>query len=411
MKRYIFFTFNDFSRDDGGTIRMRGIVNALAEHNVSVTLISNTQNYCKFDSKIEHIYLDYQVSKKYKQTFQVLLSFFPQFVHRFVFYNFLYRMKNLFESKNIDIMTIVFFEYFDNSVGYFLKKNNLIRDYINDIHGIAPLEYKNKNIIGIIQKLENDLKFKIVKSLDKKVILEAKKLIFVSEAMKEYYEKMYPKILNNYNLILRDGTTKELCSQKIDTKLLESLHKKYNVVDVDNIILFIGDFKDFGGVIDLINAFVILEKSEKIKDMKLLLIGDGERYFDAVKLVSEYNLDKKIIFMGRIPYTKLRTYQELGDIIVCPDKSHKYSELVPHIKYFDSLLSEKIVINGDFKSIREIDKNKNLSILFEPSNINDLADKIEYALHNRDMLKSKFTNNKDMICKEYVYSNTVKVLL
>ena len=411
MKSYIFLTFNDFSQDDGGTIRMRGIVNALAEHNECVTLISNTQNYFKFDSNIEHIHLDYHVTKKYKQIFQISLSLLPQFVYRFLSYNFLNKMKNLFENNNIDTRAIFFFEYFDNSVGCFLKKNHLIKDYINDMHGIAPLEYKHKNIAGIIQKLENNLKLKIVTNLDKKVILEAKKLLFVSEAMKQYYEEKYPEIARNHNLILRDGTTKELCSQKVDAKLLERLHKKYHVTEIDNIILFIGDFKDFGGIIDLIKAFVILEKDGKMKNIKLLLIGNGERYLDAVALVSEYNLDKKIIFMGRISYSNLRTYQELGDVIVCPDKAHRYSELVPHIKYFDSLLSEKIVVNGDFQSIREIDRNEKFSILFDPSNINDLADKIQYALQNRDMLKSKFMKNKDKICKEYVYSNTVKVLM
>ena len=79
-KKIYFFTFNNFLKDDGGTIRMKGIMNALAEKGIIVTLISNCTLVDQFDKKINHIFLNYFVSKQEKRSFQLLLSFLPFFI-------------------------------------------------------------------------------------------------------------------------------------------------------------------------------------------------------------------------------------------------------------------------------------------------------------------------------------------
>ena len=63
MIDYVFFTLNNFSHDEGGTVRIRGIVNALAECGMQVTLISNMKNDDGFHQRVNHIdlalYSDY----------------------------------------------------------------------------------------------------------------------------------------------------------------------------------------------------------------------------------------------------------------------------------------------------------------------------------------------------------------
>ena len=147
MRKYIFFTLNNFSQDDGGTLRMRGIVNALAESDVSVTLISNTTLNNKFHHSVNHVFLDYYATKRYKQFFQLSLAIFPISLQRYYFGDILKRIDKVFEMHNIDRTSIVFFEYLDNSIGYLLKQNELIQNYINDVHGIAPLEFELKKLL------------------------------------------------------------------------------------------------------------------------------------------------------------------------------------------------------------------------------------------------------------------------
>ncbi len=411
MNKYIFFTLNDFSQDDGGTVRMRGIVNALSESSESVTLISNTVMYSKFDNNVKHIFLDYYLTKHKKQFFQIILIFFPVILYKFIFNKIIYRMKNIIEKHNFNGSTIIFFEYFDNSVGYMLKKTKLIFNYINDVHGIATLEFKLKKTTSISEQFINYVKLILVKRLDHGIFTQANGLLFVSQAMQEYYEEYYPSIKKLENKIVRDGVSKELCVQKINKNNIELLRVKYGIDKNNKLILFLGDFKDLGGVIDLIEAFLLLLEREESSKYKLLLVGDGERLVDAKKIVKKNTLEEKIIFVGRILYSEVRDYQELSDVIVCPDKKHEFSELVPHIKYFDSIISGKIVINGSFKSIKEINMNEKYSIDFRPSDIVDLSNKIEYVFKNIDYLSKKYRNNSKVVCQNFSYNKSIQVFV
>ena len=107
----------------------------------------------------------------------------------------------------------------------------------------------------------------------------------------------------------------------------------------------------------------------------------------------------------------MRSYQELADIIVCPDKKHPLSELVPHIKYFDALVSGKTVINGSFASIKDINHDERFSINFEPSDVNDLCNKIEKVLLNKYEYRVRSKTEQDIIFSEFSYQNTTKVLM
>jgi glycosyltransferase involved in cell wall biosynthesis len=402
-KKYVFFTFSDFSSDGGGRVRIYGILNALAKEGKEIVLFSNVDksNIVKFHPSISHKNLNFYISNIEKKIFQFMLALFPNKINKMIFFKYLQRIKKNIPKELRD--EIIFFEYLDNSFGYFLKENNIIKNYINDIHGIAPLEFKYKKSTGI-KKLYNIIKYKSSVSLDYKVMKKTKEIIVVSNTMKEYFLECYP-FLENKIKIVPDGVSQEFCSQEIDTNLLKTLKNKYISINKKN-IFFAGNFKDLGGVLDLINAFIILTK--KRNDIQLILIGDGEHFENARRLVKNFNIEKLVYFLGRVPYNKLKTYQQLADVIVCPDKEHPYSHIVPHIKYFDSLISNKIVINGDFKSTRQINQNEKLSINFKPSNVIDLSNKITYVLDNIVELELKYKENSKKICKYYTYENFLK---
>lgn len=411
LKDFIFFTFNDFTEDDGGTIRMRGIVNALAESGQSVVLLSNAEFYDDFHPQVKHILLQFKISKKKKKIFQLLLSCLPTVLTKQIFKIYAKKCEEVLQKERLQNQTIIFFEHLDNSMGYFLKEHKIIQDYINDTHGIAPLEFLHKHSDTFIDRVINKFKSVLAFKLDRKIINAARGMIFVSEAMKEYFKIQFPILETKENYIVRDGVNSSLCKQKVDLVRVETYKKHYGIKESDKVVFFAGIFKDLGGVIDLIEAFSILVEKNTIKHLKLLLLGDGERYEDATNMVKIYKLEDKVIFLGRQSYAELKNYQELATVIVCPDKKHPFSELVPHIKYFDSLASGKVVINGSFASVKEINQNERFSIDFEPSNVSNLAEKIEMVLENQEYLTMKYKENKNVICSEFTYNQFVKVLL
>ncbi|MGZ8917155.1 MAG: glycosyltransferase family 4 protein [Methylobacter sp.] len=408
MKRkFICVTLNDFSIDDGSTVRMRGIVNALADAGETVYFFSNCTDIAQFSTGIQHIYLDVIFSKKQKQFLQICLALMPFSIVKALFHKII---NELGDKLNQCVFNpedkIIFFDYLDNSIAFLLYHASAIPEYINDIHGIAPLEFKLKKCNSINAKAINFIKYHLSNKLDAKVVASAKGLIFVSRAMEQYFINEYPFIANKRNFIVRDGVAKVLCHQQVSLVEAMQLKSRYQLEHSDRVIFFAGEFKDLGGVLDLINAFLSIVNKYPV--LKLILVGDGEVLFSAKQLANQSAYADKIFFVGRIPYNQLKSHQMLADIIVCPDKQHPFSEMVPHIKYFDSLASAKVVINGRFQCIEELNPDEFLSINFEPSNSESLAHVIVYCLNNLEQLTLKYAHNPEYVCNKLTYDEAVK---
>ena len=404
---YVFFSVNDFLREGGGTIRMYGILNELAKRGHKVTLISNAKRLDKFDPNIEHVNLDYHFSQLDKRIFQALLAILPIFILN-IFYGGLLRntkgLKPIFDCVN----EVFFFEYLDNSIGYFLRKNKIIPNYINDLHGVATLEFnfQYKNATSFLAKLKFYMKYMFAEALDKKVFENAKALIFASNAMRNLFEKKYRLHSIEENYVLPYLLSTDSLSSKVDINLKERLIRKLDIKSEERIILFAGAFKMTGGVPDLIKAFQKVAGQEK--NCRLLLIGDGPTYKECIEIAQKEFTDR-IIFLGRTKYDELTTYQDLADILVCPDKQNVYSQLIVHVKYLDALLSNKVVINGNFKSVLELNRKETLSIGFEPSNIESLASSINYCLSKLEVLKDRYQNNSNFVWKYLTYKSQIKI--
>ena len=412
MKKYIFFTINDFKKDGGGTIRMRSIVNALAEADQKVVLISNAKLHKGFNSSIKHISAGIKISKREKRLFQVVLTLLPNFLTKLFFKNYFLIFSSIFKKEKInDNCTIIFFEYLDNSIGLFLNKHKVINRYLNDTHGSARLEFFHKSSNRTSVKVLNLLKYLLAKILDKKHYKNSAGTIFLSNSMKEYFEKYYTFMSLKNNFVVRDGINNHFYLQIVNKVDVQKYRDLFNLTAEDSVVLFASNFKDSGGVLDLIKAINLVILKGNIPNIKLLLIGEGECFNEALNFCKKKHLQDKVSFVGRVPYSDLRSYQELADVIVCPDRNHPLSELTPHIKYFDAIVSGKTVINGSFASIKDINHDERLSINFEPSDINDLCNKIEKVLLNRCEYRVRSKTELDNIFSEFSYQNTTKVFL
>ena len=412
MTKYVFFTNNDFKKDGGATIRMRGIVNALAEADQKVVLISNAKLHKGFNSSIKHISAGIKISKRDKRLFQAVLILLPNFITKLFFRNYLLIFRSIFEKEKInDNCIIIFFEYLDNSIGLFLNKHRVINRYLNDTHGNARLEFLHKSSDRTSDKVLNLSKYLLAKVLDKQHYKNSAGTIFLSNSMQEYFEKYYTFLSLKNNFVVRDGINSDFYRQIINKVDVQKYRDLFNITAEDNVVFFAGNFKDSGGVLDLIKAINLVILKGNIPNIKLLLIGEGECFNEALNFCKKKHLQDKVFFVGRVPYADLRSYQELADIIVCPDKKHPLSELVPHIKYFDALVSGKTVINGSFASIKDINHDERFSINFEPSDVNDLCNKIEKVLLNKYEYRVRSKTEQDIIFSEFSYQNTTKVLM
>lgn len=408
MAKIVFFTLNNFQKEGGGTIRMLGIINELAKHNDDILLMSNITDRSKVSMNVQHIALDIEFSPEEKRKFQFLLGAFGySFLNR-TFSQQLEVLRKSFSKINT-ADKVIFFEYLDNSVAYWLTKNKIIHSYINDIHGIASNEFifQRKKAKSLMSKLLLKIKEKIAMALDKKVFSDAEAIIYASEAMDEYYKKLYPSLKNKNNIylpyVLNNANVKAP-----ENRVIQKIKADWGIKDSDFVFLFAGAYKETGGIQDLMLAFDKI--APEFPQAQLILVGDGPTFENCKILKESLSSSDRILQMGRQPYDYLSSFQELANVLVCPDRQNLFSDLIVHVKYLDALISGKIVINGSFKSVMEINSEKKLSLLFTPSDINDLSHKMKDSIKHYDALSVEFSGSKQYALDNLTYSNYIQNL-
>jgi glycosyltransferase involved in cell wall biosynthesis len=408
QKEFIFFTLNVFQNEGGGTIRMYGVVNELAKQGHKVTLISNANSLEKFHPNIYHISFGHPFSRRDKRLFQFVVGIFPGSTSTIIFSKLFKHVFNVFKENNLLGRPVYFFEYLDNTIGYLMRLKGWIPAYYNDLHGMPTLEFKfrSANAVSLLQRFELYIKYLTATVVDNKIYGNADGYIFATQAMKEFFEANYPKIKQAPTVCLPYLVSEEIGKAKVDDKLLEGINQKFNLNKEHFVILFAGGFKKTGGMTDLIEAVDRL--LGKHPHIRLLLIGDGPVLEECQNMVVKKRREKEIMFVGRTAYHELRTYQEAADLLVCPDKQNVYSQLIIHVKYFDALVSGKLVINGSFNSVREVNPDDFLSVSFEPSDVQDLANKIEYCMENQDELRVKYKDVPQYVLDNFTYSSYFK---
>lgn len=97
----------------------------------------------------------------------------------------------------------------------------------------------------------------------------------------------------------------------VDKKEVDSLRKKYNL---DNSFV-VGSVSRLGkekSVDKLITEFSKL--IDKIPNIKLLLVGDGPDQEELQELVKKLDIEKYVIFVGKVPIDKVQNYYHLMDV-------------------------------------------------------------------------------------------------
>lgn len=142
-------------------------------------------------------------------------------------------------------------------------------------------------------------------------------------------------------------------------------------------ILFLGQLSEKNGVSTLVKAM------EKTKDVPLVVAGEGELQPDLKEFVREKNLDN-VTFAGFLSGTKLEQMMENSMFTVFPAICYHNCPM----SVLESFAYGKSVIGSKLGSIPELIEDGINGLLFEPKNVNELAEKIKYLYH-RPLLAEK----------------------
>jgi len=228
--------------------------------------------------------------------------------------------------------------------------------------------------------LDSDI-YNLHKKLETQAALYADKVITITEALKE--EMIRRGVASEKIVVIPNGVD----SAKF--KPLErniALQKTLNVKD-KIVIGYLGSFVSYEGLNYLVDAVNILIH-KGIKNISILMVGDGAVYQEIQDQVQKLNLSSYFIFTGRVSHQKINEYYSLVDIAPFPRKGVPVCEMVSPLKPFEAMAMEKAVIVSDVAALSEIIDDGKTGLVFKKDNIYDLADKLEILISNKQLCKS-----------------------
>jgi glycosyltransferase involved in cell wall biosynthesis len=146
---------------------------------------------------------------------------------------------------------------------------------------------------------------------------------------------------------------------------------------------FIGSFYHYEGLRFLVRAFGDLSK--RIPGARLLLVGGGPEEA-AIRELSK-TLGGLVIVPGRVPHDKIVDYYSIIDVVVCPRRSLRITELVTPLKPLEAMAMAKAVLASDVGGHKELIQDGNTGVLFSANDAKDMIEKA-YRLANEPALRN-----------------------
>ena len=143
-------------------------------------------------------------------------------------------------------------------------------------------------------------------------------LIVPTKKAYDLFKEKY-NVKRNIHIVPTGIEVERFYKEKIDIKKIRELKKKYNFSKRDFIAIFVGRIAEEKNVPFLIEVTENIIKEKP--NFKLLIIGEGPDKENYENMVKERNLEKNIIFTGKVAWEAIPIYYQLGDAFVSASQS------------------------------------------------------------------------------------------
>lgn len=228
--------------------------------------------------------------------------------------------------------------------------------------------------------------------ISKLVLRRADVVIALTEDMKTEMQKIYSRDV----AVIPNGIDLE-SYEDLPTK--EASRQRLALNNNDKIILFVGTLRPVKGLKYLIQAMNIIR--QKDTKARLMLIGYGEERQSLEGLVKELDLGDRVTFVGKVPNEKVPEYMSASDVFVLPSVSEGFPVVI-----LEAMASGLPIVATKVGGLPEIVKDGESGFLVEPSNPEQLADRVLTLLKNEDSRQRMIMNNRNKV-QQYSWENTV----
>ena len=267
---------------------------------------------------------------------------------------------------------------------------------IFDMHENYPealKEFRKKGVINFLFK-----NYKAAKLLEKICLKMSDFIITVVEENSERLIKQGIKVGKIYlvsNTVDLNTFSKELVEEDIINKYQGKI-----------ILMYSGYVTPERGLNVVVQGMVHLK--EKLKDVKLLLIGNGISVQLLKRLVNELALNNCVEFIEWPGHNKLSSYFAVAKICISPQpKSDFWDTTIPH-KLFEYMSQSKPILAADSLAIKRIVEETQSGITYKSGDPVDFADKVSIILNSNI---SFGVNGLKAVKDKYNWENDSRILI
>lgn len=301
--------------------------------------------------------IDYKQELKWKQKFKSKVKY----ILKKLAFPYTFRKALTFcKQNNIDI---VYSNTTTIDYGYLLsKKLNCphfwhIREFGKEDHGLSYHGGEQR----LYEKMGN-----------------SKGLIYISESIQKKYK---PKM--HSNSVIQQVVYNDISSAFINPK--SNTEKKQNCKKKILNATIVGTIQEGKGQLDAIKAVESVNKGEK--KIRLYICGkkSGNYYKELVDYVKKHRLEDQVYFDGFV--TKMNEYRKNKDIAIVASRNEAFGRVT-----VEAMLSQLVVVGSNSAGTSELIINEKNGLLYEPGNVEMLANQLEMLFYDRNKLLDLMEN-------------------
>ncbi|MHA1271559.1 MAG: glycosyltransferase family 4 protein [Candidatus Helarchaeota archaeon] len=222
-------------------------------------------------------------------------------------------------------------------------------------------------------------------------------------------QHMVEKVSQSKAIYLPHGIDTNRFSPNLNGTRIREIH---SIPEDYKIVLCLGRMVKYKGYHVMLKSMSKI--LDKFKKLKLIIVGSGPLLEQLKLMAMKYNIQKNVIFTGRVDDNLIPLYYSSCDIFVHPPLGAEYSPRV----IFEALASGKPIISTFSGGVVEIIKNYKNGVLVRPNDPNELASAVINLLNDQELAKSLANNALKSALNEYSwdiildkYINIIKSLI
>jgi len=202
------------------------------------------------------------------------------------------------------------------------------------------------------------------------------------------------RVVSKYfeNVVKKEAPNKPCFTFPTFTDINDFLEEKNT--SIKKYILTVAVLSPIKSIETLIEAFARIQ--ERFDDFKLVIAGDGPSRNNLQRRASDLQLQKKIIFTGRLSLREVKDVMKDCSVFVVPSLSEGLARVL-----IEAMALQKPVIATRVGGTPEVVRDGENGFLIEPKNVSALAEKLKVVLENRELAKQMGVKGRNFVSEHF----------